>query len=538
MGGVVWIETGFGLLEPVDRLVHLGPSPWRDAVDSDAVAAKFFREDESHRDDAALGRSVVELSGTTEEAALTGGVDDAARTQRGSVGETLCHRPPVFARVMGGCRVTLEVDIDDEIPLVFGHREAHGVSQKASIVDDDVELAEAVESGFDESAGGVPVGDVALVSNGDPTAGGDGLGDLDGRVREVVHHDRGSLCSEQFCVASADALSCSCDNRDFAVECTHVGLPGSFLTLIQILGSRGYRYRVQSARPFTSVSIPVGRSEDRDVLADRARRAEALGIDAVFVTDHPAPPTSWLERSGHPTLDPFVVLSFIAAATTTLRVHTNLLVLPYRHPLTTAKAVASLDSLSHGRLILGVGVGYLAEEFAALGLDVDERGAMMEDALIAMRQAWEGEPFGQYDTVVAPVPAQHPHPPIWVGGNSRAAMRRAVLYGQGWSPMPSPKAAASVLGTPGIESVDELGARIAMLHEIAAAEGRTDRLDVAVIPTSLSGFAQGTPVSTTDVLEEIADLRSVGATALVVSLPDDGWDDRIEWLANKVLAKI
>jgi hypothetical protein len=117
-------------------------------------------------------------------------------------------------------------------------------------------------------------------------------------------------------------------------------------------------------------------------------------------------------------------------------------------------------------------------------------------------------------------------------------MRRAVLYGQGWSPMPSPKAAASFLGTPGIESVDELGARIAMLHEIAAAEGRTDRLDVAVIPTSLSGFAQGTPVSTTDVLEEIADLRSVGATALVVSLPDDGWDDRIEWLANKVLAKI
>ncbi|MDG1409879.1 MAG: LLM class F420-dependent oxidoreductase [Acidimicrobiales bacterium] len=295
---------------------------------------------------------------------------------------------------------------------------------------------------------------------------------------------------------------------------------------------------MQSARLFTSVSIPLGRSKDRDVLADRARRAEALGIDAVFVTDHPAPPTRWLESSGHPTLDPFVALSFIAAATTTLRVHTNLLVLPYRHPLATAKAVASLDSLSHGRLILGVGVGYLAEEFAALGLDVDERGAMMEDALSVMRQAWKGEPFGQHDTVVAPVPAQHPHPPIWVGGNSRAAMRRAVRFGQGWSPMPSPKSAASFLGTPGIESVAELGARIAMLHEIAAAEGRTDRLDVAVIPTSLSGFAHGASISDTDVLEEIVALRSVGATALVVSLPDDSWDDRIEWLANKVLAKI
>ena len=538
MGWVVRIETGFGLLKPVDRLVHLGPSPRRDAVGGDSVAAELFGQNESHRDDAALGRSVVELSGTAEEAAFTRGVDDAARTQRSPLGETLCRGPPVSARVMGGCRVTLQMDVDDEIPLVFGHREAHGISQESSVVDDDVELAEGVEGGFDESAGGVPVGDVTLVSNGGPTAGGDCRCDLQGRVGEVVHHDRGSLCGEQFCVASADALSCSCDNRDFAVECTHVGLPGSFLTLIQILGSRGYRYRVQSARPFTSVSIPVGRSEDRDVLADRARRAEALGIDAVFVTDHPAPPKSWLERSGHPTLDPFVALSFIAAATTTLRVHTNLLVLPYRHPLATAKAVASLDSLSHGRLILGVGVGYLAEEFSALGLDVDERGALMEEALIVMRQAWKGEPFGEHGTVVAPVPAQHPHPPIWVGGNSRAAMRRAVLFGQGWSPMPSPKAAASFLGTPGIESVDELGARIVMLHEIAAAEGRTDRLDVAVIPTSLSGFAQGTPVSTTDVLQEIAALRSVGATALVVSLPDDGWDDRIEWLANKVLARI
>jgi len=112
-----------------------------------------------------------------------------------------------------------------------------------------------------------------------------------------------------------------------------------------------------SNRPLVSVSVPVATNGDLAALSDRAQRAEELGVDALFVTDHPAPTNAWLKGSGHPTLDPFVALSFIAAATTTLRVHTNLLVLPYRHPLATAKAVASLDVLSGGRTILGVGVG-------------------------------------------------------------------------------------------------------------------------------------------------------------------------------------
>ncbi len=288
---------------------------------------------------------------------------------------------------------------------------------------------------------------------------------------------------------------------------------------------------------FVSLSLPVGTADDHHLLGQRAAQAEALGFDAVNVTDHPAPPSTWLESGGHATLDAFVALSFAAAATTTLRVHTNLLVLGYRHALTTAKAVASLDALSGGRVILGVGVGYLQAEFDALAAPFDNRGRLASDALATMQAAWTGQPFGPNGTVVAPQTPQQPHPPIWVGGNSLAAMRRAVQFGQGWSPMPSPKTASEALGTPGIESVAALGKRIDRLGELAAEAGRSEPLDIAVIPLSLSGFATATP-SADEALDEIKQLQSAGGTALVVSLPEQGWDDRVAWLAQEVLAHL
>ncbi len=287
-------------------------------------------------------------------------------------------------------------------------------------------------------------------------------------------------------------------------------------------------------RLFTSVSIPV---DEPERLAERAQRAEAAGFDAIYITDHPAPSKRWLERGGHPTLDPFVALSFMAAATSTVRLHTNLLVLPYRHPLATAKAIASLDVVSAGRVLLGVGVGYMREEFAALGVDFEGRATAMDNALVTMRNAWLGEPMGEHETVIAPPPVQRPHPPIWVGGNSRAAMRRAIDIGQGWSPMPSPKAASGLLGTPGIESNDELAERITELHRLAAERGRTEPVDVAVIPTSLSGFARSAP-SADELLDEVGQLAGIGATALVLAVPDAGWDERIDELAQSVLPRI
>lgn len=289
---------------------------------------------------------------------------------------------------------------------------------------------------------------------------------------------------------------------------------------------------------FVSISVPVGDHDDISKLGRRAQAAERAGIDAMFVTDHPAPPKRWLERGGHPTLDPFVALAHIGAHTTKLRLHTNLLVLGYRNPLLAAKAIATLDAVSNGRVLLGVGVGYLEAEFGALGADFVQRGQLAGHALATMRAAWRGEPMGDDETVVLPTPVQQPHPPIWVGGNSRAAMQRAVEHGQGWSPMPSPKAASRFLGTPGIESVAELGERIEQLRAMAAAAGRHDPLDVAVIPTSLSGFAAGSALDSGAVVDEIGELQRVGGTALVVNLPDHGWDDALDELTQAVLPHI
>ncbi|HEY5165265.1 MAG TPA: TIGR03619 family F420-dependent LLM class oxidoreductase, partial [Acidimicrobiia bacterium] len=128
-----------------------------------------------------------------------------------------------------------------------------------------------------------------------------------------------------------------------------------------------------------------------DGIAEVSVAAETAGFDAVFVTDHPFPSDRWLATGGHHALDPFVALSFAAAATTRLRLHTNLLVLAYRNPFHSAKAIASLDVLSNGRVIVGVGAGYLEAEFEALGVDFDARNDLTDDAIAAMRTAWTGE---------------------------------------------------------------------------------------------------------------------------------------------------
>ena len=116
--------------------------------------------------------------------------------------------------------------------------------------------------------------------------------------------------------------------------------------------------------------------------------AQAAGFGGFGFTDHPAPTQKWLEAGGHDALDPFVAMGFAAAHTTTLRLIPNVVVLPYRNPFVVAKAGATLDLLSGGRFTLAVGVGYLKREFAALGVDFDERGALVEEALQVIRAVW------------------------------------------------------------------------------------------------------------------------------------------------------
>ena len=120
-------------------------------------------------------------------------------------------------------------------------------------------------------------------------------------------------------------------------------------------------------------------------VAAMASAAEAAGFGGFGFTDHPAPTQRWLEAGGHDALDPFVAMGFAAAHTTTLRLIPNIVVLPYRNPFVVAKSGATLDLLSGGRFTLAIGVGYMKKEFAALGVDFEERGALLEEALDVIR---------------------------------------------------------------------------------------------------------------------------------------------------------
>ena len=276
-------------------------------------------------------------------------------------------------------------------------------------------------------------------------------------------------------------------------------------------------------------------------ITEISRVAEAGGIDAVFVTEHPIPANGWLGSGGHHALDPFVALSFAAAATTTLRLHTNLLILAYRNPFLSAKAVATLDALSGGRVIMGVGAGYLEGEFAALGADFEARNDLTDEAIIAMRRAWTGESvvaagrgWSAAGNTALPRPVQQPGPPIWIGGNSKRAIRRMVDHADGWMPMPSPAGSEARLKTPAITSLAVLRERLDYAYEYAAHVGRDDDFDVVFMPTGLDMFAKAR-VDPAPVVDGIHAMAEVGVTYCSLTVPGD---TRAEFLANvEILAE-
>ena len=132
---------------------------------------------------------------------------------------------------------------------------------------------------------------------------------------------------------------------------------------------------------------------DYEAIVDMSRLAERAGYFAGLVTDHPCPTGRWLDAGGHHAQDPFVLLSFVGAATKTLQLQTGILVLPYRNPFITARSVATLDLLSRGRVRLGVGAGYLKGEYRALGVDFDQRNDLMDEYVRALKIAWTSEEF-------------------------------------------------------------------------------------------------------------------------------------------------
>lgn len=274
-----------------------------------------------------------------------------------------------------------------------------------------------------------------------------------------------------------------------------------------------------------SVELPTQRVGAGDefvgaaAVAEIAAAAEAAGFAACFVTDHPFPPRPWLEAGGHHTLDPFVALSFAAAATTRLRLQTHVLVLPYRNPFLVAKAAASLDVLSGGRLILGVAAGYLEEEFAAVGADFAARNERADEAIRAMKAAWSGAPvrmngahFHAADNLMLPRPAQTPHPPLWVGGNSRRAIRRAVELADGWVPFPNPLALARHSRTAVMVTPSDLAKRLELAREHAERIGRSEPFEVCY------ALQTARDASTAQTLDAVAELAALGVGWLTVGV--------------------
>ena len=226
-------------------------------------------------------------------------------------------------------------------------------------------------------------------------------------------------------------------------------------------------------------------------LARLARRGEELGFAYASVSDHvvipkeiasryPYSDTGEFSGSGH-ILDQLTVLSFVAGVTSKVRLLTSVMVLPHRSPVLTAKMLASIDVLSGGRLTVGCGVGWMREEFEAIGAPpFDERGEVGDEYIRAFKELWTSETpsfTGKHarfsDIVFEPKPVQKPHPPIWIGGESPPALRRAADLGDGWYPLS---------GNPSypVRTTDQLSKALDRLRGYAEAAGRDPaEIDVA-----------------------------------------------------------
>lgn len=213
------------------------------------------------------------------------------------------------------------------------------------------------------------------------------------------------------------------------------------------MGSDNMPYR----GPKIGLCLPYEGSATAQDIVDVAQAAESAGLDSVWVGDHIAFPVEFTSQNptmadgkypyptDNPRLEALTTLAFVAGATSTIRLAVNACVLPQRNPVVVGKAVATLDYLSGGRVIFGVTLGWLREEFDALGADFGRRRELLEDGIEILRALWEqdqpsygGETHSFLPLNMRPKPVQSPVP-IFVGGHSRPALRRAAAVGDGWS---------------------------------------------------------------------------------------------------------
>lgn len=261
------------------------------------------------------------------------------------------------------------------------------------------------------------------------------------------------------------------------------------------------------------VNVPnFGPGTNPDVLHSWAQTVEGLGYDLLMVSDHVTITSDVAKQYPAPFYEPFTTLAWLAGSTTRIGLGTTVLIVPYRHPLLTARMAANLNDLSGGRLVLGVGIGWARQEFEALGAVYERRGKVTDEYLAAIRTAWADE--GDYRSGGVP---------IWVGGGSEAGLRRAVRYGDGWHPLRS--------------TLPWLRENWSRLKEIAAEEGRpvpalTPRilLRVTDAPPAERRAGEGT---IEQVMADLEELRLLGAETVVLdpfhSDPDETLHPEAAW---------
>ncbi|MEJ5979076.1 TIGR03619 family F420-dependent LLM class oxidoreductase [Novosphingobium sp. PS1R-30] len=281
---------------------------------------------------------------------------------------------------------------------------------------------------------------------------------------------------------------------------------------------------------------PAGEFQSMAAAAEMAQALERAWIDACFITDHPAPDSAWLRGGfGHDALDPFAGLAFVAAASSRLMLHTNIVVLGYRSPLVTAKAAATVQVLSGGRLILGVGVGYQKTEFEALGVDFRRRGALTDQALTLIRQAWAGE---QVPPGNEPRPVPNPPPPIWVGGSSDKALDRAARWGDGWCPFYATPGMSAINAQSGVQSDQHLRELIVRLQERRAALGKDGPFDIVLGPRMR--VKAPTPETAERFLAALDGLKAAGVTWATVNFAHPSraaYVELVQWFGEHVAAR-
>jgi probable F420-dependent oxidoreductase len=263
------------------------------------------------------------------------------------------------------------------------------------------------------------------------------------------------------------------------------------------------------------------------------RKAEEVGMESAWIGEHLILPTSYTSKYPYspdgrfpappevPFHDPMLALAFAAAATSKIKLATGVFVVPLRKPIETAKAVASLDVLSNGRVIFGVGVGWFAEEFAAAGASLFVRALRTREYIELMKALWtqedpvyDGKTFSVKGVRFNPKPVQKPHPPIVVGGTSELAIKRAVRYGDGWYAV--------------ARSIDETRSLISQLKAQERAASRNKPVEI-----TLSMRTGHTLTS-----EEVKQLSDLGVARALVGLPLRAFnEDELSRFHDDVMAK-